>query len=206
MGPGASESPRLGSPRREGSTPEGTTRSSTLIMAAKWSVKVQPGTLGPVCGDKSRALADGTCLGLNEAWLQVGGHEILHGIGNLVPTQAAENQQLLELVQVLIPDARQGLPATEPQSLTCGRALVPGTLPAGWSGRVECLEGAWLGPQKRCGHSCKEALGGSSGKAPCRPVPGVSCLHVPPLPCPGVQLTGGARDCQRWPGILRGAL
>lgn len=62
------------------------------------------------------ALAGSTCLGLNEAWLQVGGHEVLHGVGNLVPTQATQDQQLLELVQVLVPDARQGLPATVPMS------------------------------------------------------------------------------------------
>lgn len=59
-------------------------------------------------------LAGSTCLGLKKAWLQVGGYKVLHGIGNLVPTQAAEDQQLLELVQVLVPDARQGLPATVP--------------------------------------------------------------------------------------------
>lgn len=91
---------------------EGAARSPSPTNAAKWSIQVQPGPRDPEVGDSSRALADGTCLGLNEAWLQVGSHEILHGVGDLVPTQAAENQQLLELVQVLIPDARQGFPVT----------------------------------------------------------------------------------------------
>lgn len=91
---------------------EGAARSPSPTNAAKRSIQVQPSPRDSEVGDSSRALADGTCLGLNEAWLQVGSHEILHGVGDLVPTQAAENQQLLELVQVLIPDARQGFPVT----------------------------------------------------------------------------------------------
>lgn len=62
------------------------------------------------------ALASSTCLGLNEAWFQVGGDKVLHGVGNLVSTQAAQDQQLLELVQVLIPDSRQGFPVILPMS------------------------------------------------------------------------------------------
>lgn len=45
------------------------------------------------------------------------GHKILHGISNLVPTQATENKQFLEVVQVCVPDTRQLLPATKPTFL-----------------------------------------------------------------------------------------
>lgn len=42
------------------------------------------------------------------------GHKVLHGISNFIPTQATENKQFLEVVQVCVPDARQDLPAIKP--------------------------------------------------------------------------------------------
>lgn len=59
-------------------------RSPGLTKTAKWSVQVQPGPWHAEWG-LLWALAGSTCLGLNEAWLQVGGHKVLHGVGNLIP-------------------------------------------------------------------------------------------------------------------------
>ena len=49
-------------------------------------------------------------LRLNEALTEVVGHKVLHAVGHLVRAQTAQHQQLLEVIQAVLPSTRQLLP------------------------------------------------------------------------------------------------